>query len=171
MRVWRSRGFTLLEVLFSLVVITMILPLTFAALSLGLGGKQRVRTESRATEIAQRLFLQIPMAWSESTSEMFPASDPLVFPELGSLESGGVLLTAKGELYREEETESQGWLVETPDEVQTLTNGYVVRVFRSALAAETESALQKITLEVQYPSGMIAERRQQYRYARVFRNK
>lgn len=179
-KVTRLNGFALVEQLFSLVVISLLFPITLAAFSLSLGYKKDTVTESMGAEISSYVFSQLPYAWREEPSLLFPGEAPLDFPELS--ESGGFILlfSESGLPYDASpplEIGDTDWLLTEADGTFSIppaaTSGYIVTVEH---VGETNPLLnpelmRSFQVTVAHPAGAPRGQRTEVVYTKVLRKR
>lgn len=168
-----EKGFSLVENLISLVVVAFVAPTVLSALMLSLTTKQQATHETRARQVAQHVFLELPYVWRDESSVMFPRSRGAGIPSFPELNSTGTPLAI---LFGADALLLQDWQVAQPDFPQSgnpdVTGGYlaiVTQVDGSSLGYN-QSYLRRFEVRVEFPAGQPAESRQSHTYARLFRH-
>jgi len=166
----------LAETLMSLSVVAIVLPTTFAVLSLSLEIKRESSQDTKLAQIAQYVFSELPHAWGDSRSVVFPNETPYEFPDFGQAELH-LLFTESVELYDSSGDLVLGdfdWKVRDPKEPQNqtldATAGYVVTIRQEDFqgGGDDREWLKRFEIEISYPAGKPFSARENYTYSRLF---
>ena len=171
-----KRGFSLVENLISLTAIALIIPTSLALLSQGVHFKTKAKLERACQEIASHVFSELPSAWNNNPSFLFPS--PLSFPLLSSTTELSIRFSEGLQLWQEggDNATEPTWKVINPDAIHAdspeLASSYIATVFLDDLPDPDYrlSLVRRFSVRVSFPAGMPADKRTSYTYSRLFRD-
>lgn len=167
-----------MENLLSLALIGLTIPIALAGLATALKQKQISSDGIKVTHIAQYVFHEIPYAWKNEQSILFPSHTALNFPEIHKSPPLNILFTSTGEPFSSSSSlniGNQDWNITNPNDPQRqsneVANGYIVKIFPAKIppASINTDNLQQIDITIEFPAGRPAKARKSYSYSRLFR--
>lgn len=179
-----KKGFSLLENILSLGIVSVIVPTALGALSLSLDHELRTRQETTSMRIADYFFTELPCLWSDTASSLlFTHLPPQSYPTLPAT-TYSVLFTREGTPHAEQAGEAVT-LISHPDlphlSSHTVSSGFIATLTlgeapplstsdttTAAIGWDTER-ISKFTLQVSSPAGSPAHQRKTYTYSRLIR--